>query len=123
MFGNSGARKMATCAAFDILYKALPPMGVLIPLLGILILCLWSLNSYILLRHVPGPLMAAFTDLVRMSWILSDRAHEIHIDLHQKYGPLVHFGPNMVSVGDPAEIQMIYRFTGKFVKTNIPLCY
>lgn len=93
-------------------------MDILIPFLGISILCLWSLHSYILLRHVPGPLAAAWTNLLRMSWVLSDRAHEMHIDLHQKYGKLVRFGPNMVSVGDPAEIQTIYNFTVKFAKVN-----
>ena len=93
-------------------------MHVLIPFLGISILCLWSLHSYVLLRHVPGPWAAAWTNLLRMSWILSDRAHEIHIDLHQKYGKLVRFGPNMVSVGDPAEIQTIYNFTVKFAKVK-----
>ena len=84
-----------------------------------IILCLWSLYSYSLLRNIPGPFLAAFTNLPRVSWILSDKAHDIHIDQHEKYGKLVRFGPNMVSVGDATEIPAIYSFKGNFGKVCI----
>lgn len=109
---------MFTDTVFAILCKTVPSLIFFIPLLGACILCIWSLHSYLRLRHVPGPLAAAFTNLLRVSWILSDRAHQIHIDLHQKHGKLVRFGPNMVSVGDAAEIQTIYNFSGKFAKVR-----
>lgn len=90
-----------------------------IPTLGLLIFAIWSLYSYILLQNIPGPFLAAFSNLPRVLWILTNRAHDIHIDLHLKYGKLVRLGPNMISVGDPAEISNLYSFTRKFPKVRI----
>jgi hypothetical protein len=68
------------------------------------------------LRHIPGPFLARLTNLPRFCWVWSRKAHEIHIDLHEKHGKLVRFGPNMVSVGDPSEIPNIYRMHAPLLK-------
>ena len=68
------------------------------------------------LRNIPGPLFAKFSNLQRLLWVRTRRAHQIHIDLHRQYGKLVRFGPDMVSVSDPAAIPIIYGFDGKFKK-------
>ena len=99
--------------------ESLPSRPVVFLFLTVLIPSLWLLRSYIRLWHVPGPLLAALTNFPRLSWILTGHAHDIHIALHRKYGKLVRFGPNMVSVADPAEIPNIYGFGGKFVKVNM----
>jgi len=78
----------------------------------------WCLRSYLRLRHVPGPFLAAWTNIPRMRWVQSNRAHEIHVELHRKYGKLVRFGPNMVSVQDPNEINTIYSHAGTFKKAS-----
>lgn len=78
----------------------------------------WFLRSYLRLRHVPGQFLASLTNIPRLLWVLSNRAHDIHIALHKKYGPLVRFGPNMVSIQDPAEISNIYGISNKFAKVN-----
>lgn len=109
---------MATGFALSKGLDGFPSSAIFIPVLGLLVLVLWSLNSYILLRQIPGPLLAAFSNLPRVSWVLSNQAHDMHINLHQKYGKLVRFGPNMVSVGDPAEIPNLYSFTRKFTKVR-----
>jgi hypothetical protein len=70
------------------------------------------------LSHVPGPFLAALSNIPRMSWVWGRRAHEIHIELHRKYGDLVRFGPNMVSIADPVEIPKIYGFTGNYKKVR-----
>jgi len=88
------------------------------PLLAIFSILLWSLRSYQGLRHVPGPFIAAWTNLPRLSWVLSNRAHDIHIQLHRQYGKLVRFGPNMVSISDPAEIPTIHGFSPGFQKVR-----
>lgn len=75
-------------------------------------------QAYFRLSHIPGPFFAKFTNLQRFSWVLSLRAHEIHTEQHRKYGPLVRFGPNMVSVGDPREIGTIYSFKEPWRKSN-----
>lgn len=77
---------------------------------------LW--RTYNRLSHVPGPLLASFTNFVRLRWVLTRKAQYIHIDLHKRYGPLVRIGPNTVSVGDAAEIQQIYGLTGSYVKSG-----
>lgn len=76
----------------------------------------WTIHSWARLRHIPGPFLAKFTNLSRMWWVYNRRAHEIHINLHRKYGRLVRMGPNMVSVSDPNEVQNIYRMKGVLQK-------
>lgn len=91
---------------------------VLILLSGLLLLLGYITRTYARLCHVPGPFLASLTNIVRLRWVWSRRAHEIHIELHQKYGPLVRIGPDVVSVADPAEITNIYGFTGTFIKSD-----
>ena len=76
----------------------------------------YTLYSYMQLRHIPGPFLAALSNIPRLYWVLTGRAQEYHIGLHKRYGHLVRMGPNMVSVGDPGEIAKIYGITGKFKK-------
>lgn len=93
-------------------------LPLLLPL-ALALLAAWFLRGYFRLRHIPGPCLSAWTDVPRALWVRSNRAHDIHIALHKKYGKLVRFGPNMVSVQDPTEIKRIYDFTGTFRKVNI----
>lgn len=77
-----------------------------------------SVQSYLRLRHIPGPILASFSNLPRLSWVVSKRSQHVHQKLHAKYGPVVRLGPNAVSIGDPEAIPDIYTFTGKFAKSN-----
>lgn len=95
---------------------AMQYLGLAAPLIAAFSILLWSLHSYFRLQDVPGPFIAAWTDLPRLSWVLSNRAHEIHIQLHRQYGKMVRLGPNMVSISDPAEISTIYGFNPVFQK-------
>lgn len=81
-------------------------------------LLIWSIKIYWHLSHIPGPFLANFTNLPRVFWVLSYRAHEKHIEQHRKYGPIVRFGPTMVSVGAPSEISTIYRFSKPWPKVS-----
>ena len=75
--------------------------------------------SYWRLRHIPGPLLARLTNIQRALWVQSNHAHETHVKLHRKYGPIVRVGPNMVSVCDPKEIGTIYSFKKPWPKVRI----
>lgn len=86
--------------------------------LSLFLVTLW--RSYTRLVHVPGPPLAGVSNIPRFLWVWTGRAHEIHITLHAKYGNLVRLGPNMVSVGDPAEISKIYGIGTNFVKVMNP---
>jgi hypothetical protein len=99
----------------DTSVATLPRPAVLVTV-GVLALVVQLIRTWATLRHVPGPFWSKITNIPRVRWVLSNRAHDYHIALHEKYGPLVRFGPNMVSIGDPAEIPNVYGFTGKFVK-------
>ena len=77
-----------------------------------------SLKSYYSLSHIPGPFWSRLTNLPRLFWVKSYKAHEKHIELHRNYGPIVRFGPNMVSVGDPNAINTIYSFKQPWRKSD-----
>ncbi|KAL4976234.1 cytochrome P450 [Aspergillus desertorum] len=66
------------------------------------------LRVYWRLRHIPGPFWGRITNLPRVWWVNTSRAHEIHQRLHEEYGDVVRFGPNMVSLRDPAWIPTVY---------------
>lgn len=93
-------------------------LGVYLPWLLSGIVLVHLSRTYVRLRHIPGPFGASFSNLARLSWVWSRRAHEKHIELHRQYGPLVRFGPNMVSVADPKEVPNIYGFSGKYKKVR-----
>ncbi|RDW93185.1 cytochrome P450 [Aspergillus mulundensis] len=75
-------------------------------------------RTYFRLSHIPGPFLAKLTNIPRFTWVLSNKAHDIHVSLHRKHGPLVRFGPNMVSVADPKEVSHVYAFKYPWVKSN-----
>ncbi|KAL4799161.1 cytochrome P450 [Aspergillus venezuelensis] len=66
---------------------------------------LWGFLS---LSDVPGPLWAKVTNLQRLYWVRTGRAHDIHYALHEKYGTFVRMGPNMISISDPAALSTVY---------------
>ncbi|KAJ5373922.1 Cytochrome P450 oxidoreductase [Penicillium concentricum] len=83
------------------------------------VLISWALSQKYLtpLRHIPGPFFASWTRLPRFFAVLRGRPHEWELDLHRKYGKVVRTGPDLVSVGDPAEINVIYNASDKFKKS------
>ena len=88
----------------------------------IFVSCVVFLYLYALRRrlgHVPGPFFASLTNIPRAWWVWTRNAHEIHLRLHRKYGPLVRMGPNMVSITNPADVSIVYNFEGRFKKANV----
>lgn len=78
----------------------------------------YTIRSYARLRHIPGPLTAAFTNIPRRAWVQTGNVHLIHTDLHRKHGPVVRFGPNHVLISDPGAIPVIYGHVAKFAKAS-----
>ncbi|KXH41590.1 hypothetical protein CSAL01_01092 [Colletotrichum salicis] len=70
------------------------------------------------LSRVPGPFLARFTPLWRVSFVWKGNAHTDYRKLHNKYGPVVRTAPNVVDISDPAALQTIYGITSKFIKSN-----
>lgn len=77
-----------------------------------------SLYRYARLNHIPGPFLARWTDFQRAYWAWTRRAHETHIQLHQKHGKLVRCGPNMISVGNATEVDKIYKMRDPLKKSD-----
>ncbi|KAI9674803.1 MAG: hypothetical protein M1817_001707 [Caeruleum heppii] len=99
---------------------ALPFLGtslVLLPVLYYTVVALYNIYLHPL-RHVPGPKLAAATDLwlVQKSLALK-KCPTIHETLN-KYGPLVRVAPNKLVVGSQEGIKTIYPIGSKFLKSD-----
>lgn len=91
-----------------------------ITILAILVIAFNLFRSWLHLRHIPGPWTASLTNLVRRSWVKTGDAHQIHTDLHRKYGTVVRSGPNAVMVSQPKAIDTIYGFKNRLEKVRSP---
>jgi hypothetical protein len=82
----------------------------LLPLVAIatLLVLIHITRVYWRLRHIPGPWWTRFTNLQRVLWVRTGKAHKIHLDIHKKYGDVAVLGPNMVSLADPSWINVVY---------------
>lgn len=72
------------------------------------------------LRHIPGPFLASLTNLQRVWWVKTGRAHLYHQAIHAKYGDVVRIGPHMVSFSNPEAIATVYPIRPGFPKVCIP---
>ncbi|KAH7166379.1 cytochrome P450 [Dactylonectria macrodidyma] len=70
------------------------------------------------LRDLPGPLLAKFTNLYRLVDVSKGYNHETLVKLHDSCGDNVRFGPNVVSVRNPKDVNKIYGLKGGYVKTD-----
>ncbi|PYI01677.1 putative cytochrome P450 oxidoreductase [Aspergillus sclerotiicarbonarius CBS 121057] len=70
------------------------------------------------MRHIPGPLLASITNLPRVWWVKTGRAHLYHQALHAKYGDVVRIGPRMVSFSNPEAIPTVYPIRPGFLKSD-----
>jgi hypothetical protein len=70
--------------------------------------------------HLPGPRIAAYTDLWRLWVVWKRRPEKVLLALHKNYGPIVRLGPKTVSISDPEAIKTIYALNAGFVKVSNP---
>ncbi|KAH8666214.1 cytochrome P450 [Ilyonectria robusta] len=85
------------------------------------VICLlWFFVSYHIspLKKYAGPFLAGWTNLWRLSQVISgDYAPRIK-RLHDKYGPIVRLGPNLLDLDFPELSRVIYSTDGKWKKTD-----
>lgn len=60
-------------------------------------------------RHIPGPFLARFTRLWELYHTAQRNDHQLNIDLHRKYGPVVRLAPNRFSFNQRADLNTIYN--------------
>lgn len=68
------------------------------------------------IRGVPGPPLAAFSNLWLMYQCRRGRRYLAVDNAHKNYGPLVRIQPNHVSIADADALPVIYSHTGGWVK-------
>ncbi|CAK7221524.1 hypothetical protein SBRCBS47491_004554 [Sporothrix bragantina] len=94
------------------------PLVVTASVVGVLVL--WNLYSYITspLRKFPGPFLAGWTNLWRLYHASSGKYQWTIEALHEKYGPVVRIGPNLLDLDYPEMIKTVYGTDGKWRKTE-----
>jgi benzoate 4-monooxygenase len=69
-------------------------------------------------RAIPGPKLAAFSNLWLMYQCRKGKRYEAVDQAHKKYGPLIRLQPNHVSVADSDAINAIYGHGNGFLKSE-----
>jgi hypothetical protein len=80
---------------------------------------LYAARTWWRLRHIPGPFWAGITDLYRMNWVWTTRAHLKLQQCHERYGKVVRIGPNTVSFSDPVAIPEVYPVRAGLPKVSL----
>lgn len=75
---------------------------------GVLLLVVRTVKSYLRLSSIPGPFLAKFSDLWRFHAQNSKGWSARLVRLHEKYGKLVRIGPNHISISDPNAVPIVY---------------
>ncbi|RSM12473.1 hypothetical protein CDV31_006314 [Fusarium ambrosium] len=98
-------------------WKSLAIAIVVVPILSI---TAWWIVSYFTspLRKYPGPTLAGWTNLWRLSVVRRGSYHVKIKELHNKYGPVVRIGPNTLDFDFPELIKTLYGTDGKWKKTE-----
>ncbi|KAK4171504.1 putative cytochrome P450 E-class, group I [Triangularia setosa] len=70
------------------------------------------------LRGYPGPFLAGCTNLWRLYHVRTGKYHLTIQKLHEKYGPVVRIGPNLLDLDYPELSKTLYGTDGKWRKTE-----
>ncbi|EXJ56175.1 hypothetical protein A1O7_09106 [Cladophialophora yegresii CBS 114405] len=70
------------------------------------------------LQSIPGPVLARFSDLWRFVDACKGHHQQTMSQLHSEYGPVVRVGPKIVSVADPAAVELILGLKANLDKTD-----
>jgi hypothetical protein len=88
----------------------------------LLILSLLTFAAYRLFLHplaqVPGPRLAAITNIWQAHYVRNGRVRELGKGLPKKYGPVVRVGPNEVWFNTADAFKQIYRMSNSRTMTG-----
>jgi len=95
-------------------------LGIIFGVTPLVTIFLWFLVSYQTspLKKYPGPFLAGWTNLWRLKQVISGEYAPRMKKLHEKYGPIVRIGPNLLDLDYPELSRIIYNTDGKWVKVN-----
>ena len=104
------------------IFNSLPTVVLLgLPFVGIVLyvfgLAVYRIHFHPLAKY-PGPLLAKFTDLHSTYHAWKGDRHLEFWRCHEKYGPIVRFGPNSVSFNSNTALKEIYGFKANVRKAK-----
>ena len=67
-------------------------------------------------KHIPGPLLAKFTNLWRFFNVWGGESQHSQTKMHERHGSLVAIGPNCVTTNDANLIRTIYTVRNPWLK-------
>ncbi|CAH0047591.1 unnamed protein product [Clonostachys solani] len=70
------------------------------------------------LHRIPGPFLRALSPIPRLLSVYKGFSYEDDSALHQRYGPIVRLGPNLLSVNSADELHTIYGVSTLFYKSR-----
>lgn len=70
------------------------------------------------LKKYPGPFLAGWTNLWRVWKVIGAEYAPTMKKLHEKYGPVVRIGPNLLDLDYPELARVIYSTDGKWTKSD-----
>ncbi|KAK4184431.1 cytochrome P450 [Podospora australis] len=70
------------------------------------------------LRRVPGPKLAAISNIWQAKYVRDGKVRQLVRDVHEKYGPVVRVGPDEVWVSSPEGFKAIYGASNGFEKSD-----
>lgn len=105
------------CRAFLQEYLAMIALYLCLAIVGLVVFrCETSRRR---LSHIPGPRLAAYTNIYRAYHTFRGDVQSLQRELHQKYGPAVRMGPNTVSLSSPHLIGTIYGSRSAWEKSDM----
>jgi hypothetical protein len=75
------------------------------------------------LAAYPGPFLGRITQLYDLYHAYAGDKHILLYRLHQKYGAIVRFTPNTLSINDPAALKAIYGHGANVQKNEFYKCF
>lgn len=75
------------------------------------------------LGKYPGPFLGRVSPLYDLFHAYVGDKHLLLYHLHQKYGPVVRFTPNTISINDPTAIKAIYGHNANAQKSEFYKCF
>ncbi|ENH64847.1 hypothetical protein FOC1_g10005614 [Fusarium oxysporum f. sp. cubense race 1] len=104
------------------LFYTLTVQALCFTLAVVFIVLIYAWLAYLLgngsLRHVPGPWYCKVSNIPLSIYEILCRRSDIILNLHKKYGPVVHIAPNEVSVADLEATKQIYGTKDRWAKSD-----
>lgn len=89
-----------------------------VPLAPLLAYIVYQIYFHPLARY-PGPPLGRITRLYDLYHAYKGDKHLVLYHLHQKYGTVVRYTPNTISINDPAALRAIYSHSANVQKKRV----